>query len=147
MSWRQKPEKIEQLVRIKQINTWNHFILLSTIVMHHISWSVDVRVWRLHVPMKKVSGAPSPVSSSTVSGSNLSQSPTASTNRPDSWRAINHIIINLVISTYFLTFLNKKKHSFISHEYVAPQFSHKSLHSWTLNQPSCVFVSVLALAD
>lgn len=39
-----------------------------------------------YTPMKKVSGAPSPVNSSTVPGSNLSQSPTASTNRPESWK-------------------------------------------------------------
>lgn len=39
-----------------------------------------------YAPMKKVSGAPSPVNSSTVPGSNLSQSPTASTNRPESWK-------------------------------------------------------------
>lgn len=43
--------------------------------------------------MKKVSGAPSPANSSTVPGSNLSQSPTANTNRPDSWKSGPHIIL------------------------------------------------------
>lgn len=41
-----------------------------------------------YTPTKKVSGAPSPVSSSTVPGSNLSQSPTANTNRPESWKIV-----------------------------------------------------------
>lgn len=54
------------------------FVLLSFINMYQA-----VR-WKLHVPMKKVPGARSPVRSSTVSGSNLSHRPTASTSRPDS---------------------------------------------------------------
>lgn len=41
------------------------------------------------IPMKKVSGASSPVKSFTVSGSNLSQSPTARTIKPDSWGMTN----------------------------------------------------------
>lgn len=62
-----------------------------------------------YTPMKKVSGAPSPANSSTVPGSNLSQSPTANTNRPESWKIVPQILIlKLTIVT--------------AHENAAPDF-------------------------
>lgn len=68
---------------------WNHKSCSSTWTVLYwqcLSCECVCVLVASYTPMKKVSGAPSPVNSSTVPGSNLSQSPTASTNRPESWK-------------------------------------------------------------
>lgn len=55
--------------------------------LHVVLW-LCVRVGA--IPIKKVSGAASSVRRSTISGSNRSHSPTASTNKPESWGTTNY---------------------------------------------------------